>query len=49
MSGGIVFVPRESVQEVDMQFDDLMQIYLSLGVVAGSVVPEQYIRSAEPV
>lgn len=45
MSGGIVFVPREAVLEVDMHFDDLMQIYLSLGVVSGSVVPEQYIRS----
>jgi uncharacterized membrane protein len=44
MSGGIVFVPTDAVQEVEMEFDDLVQIYLSLGVVAGSVVPEQYIR-----
>lgn len=44
MSGGIVFVPTQGVVEVDMQFDELMQIYLSLGVVAASVIPEEYIR-----
>ena len=47
MSGGIVFIPTEGVQEVDMEFDELMQIYLSLGVVAGSVVPERYVRKNE--
>lgn len=46
MSGGIIFVPRESVQQIDMEFDELMQIYLSLGVVAGNVVPSEYIRDA---
>lgn len=44
MSGGIVFVPTEGVQEVDMHFDELMQIYLSLGVVAASAIPPEYIR-----
>lgn len=44
MSGGIVFVPTEGVQEVDMSFDELMQIYLSLGVVAASAIPKEYIR-----
>ena len=47
MSGGIVFVPTDCVQEVDMGFDELMQIYLSLGVAAGSVVPERYVRQNE--
>ncbi|MFT5326328.1 MAG: putative membrane protein [Planctomycetaceae bacterium] len=47
MSGGIVFVPTDGVQEVEMEFDELMQIYLSLGVVAGSVVPEKYVRRNE--
>jgi uncharacterized membrane protein len=47
MSGGIVFVPTEGVQEVEMEFDELMQIYLSLGVVSGSVVPEKYLRPTE--
>ncbi|MFT5323853.1 MAG: putative membrane protein [Planctomycetaceae bacterium] len=41
MSGGIVFVPTDAVQEVEMEFDDLLQIYLSLDVVAGSVVPNE--------
>ena len=45
MSGGIVFIPKEAVQEVDMQFDDLMQIYLSLGVAASNVVPDEYVHS----
>ena len=39
-----MFLPTDAFQEVEMEFDDLVQIYLSLGVVAGSVVPEQYIR-----
>jgi len=47
MSGGIIFVPRESVREVNMTFDELMQIYLSLGIVAGKVVPEEHVRKAE--
>ena len=45
MSGGIIFVPCDAVSEVEMSFDELMQIYLSLGVVAGSVVPERYTAS----
>ena len=44
MSGGIVFVPVEMIQEVDMQVDDLMQIYFSLGVMSPSVVPDAYRR-----
>ncbi|MEQ9408764.1 MAG: DUF502 domain-containing protein [Fuerstiella sp.] len=43
MSGGIIFVPRDAVQEVEMEFDDLMQIYLSLGMIAGNVVPQEYV------
>lgn len=49
MSGGIVFVPVEGVMEVEMQFDELMQVYLSLGVVAANVIPQQYIRNADQV
>ncbi len=44
MSGGIVFVPTEGVQEVEMEFDELMQIYLSLGVVAAGAIPKEFIR-----
>ncbi|MEK6247807.1 MAG: DUF502 domain-containing protein [Planctomycetales bacterium] len=43
MSGGIVFIPVANVQPVsDMQVDDLMQIYFSLGVMAPKVIPEAY-------
>ena len=42
MSGGIVFVPVEKVNVVEMSVDELMQIYFSLGVMASKVVPEKY-------
>jgi uncharacterized membrane protein len=46
MSGGILFVPADSVQVVDMQVDDLMQIYFSIGVMSSSVIPAKYIAAA---
>ena len=46
MSGGIVFVPTHKVRPVDMEIDDLMQIYFSLGVMATKTVPEQYLVAA---
>jgi len=42
MSGGIIFAPKETVFPVEMSVDALMQIYLSIGVLAGSVVPDRY-------
>jgi hypothetical protein len=36
----------ESAKQAVMKFDELMQIYLSLGVVAGNVVPSEYVRDA---
>jgi uncharacterized membrane protein len=42
MSGGIIFVPVESVKRVEMSPDQLMQIYLSLGVLSPQVVPQPY-------
>ncbi|MBN2560322.1 MAG: DUF502 domain-containing protein [Phycisphaerae bacterium] len=42
MSGGIVFVPVQSVRAVEMEVDDLFQIYLSLGVLTSKVVPARY-------
>jgi len=42
MSGGIIFAPKETVFPVEMSVDALMQIYLSIGVLAGSVVPARY-------
>jgi uncharacterized membrane protein len=47
MSGGIVFVPKDQIQEVDMDLDQLMQIYFSLGVMATKTVPQQYRVVAE--
>ncbi|MCE9546534.1 MAG: DUF502 domain-containing protein [Planctomycetia bacterium] len=43
MSGGIVFVPFEKVQHLEMSVDDLMQIYFSLGMMSPKVVPAQYL------
>jgi uncharacterized membrane protein len=40
MSGGLVFVPEEKTRPVAMSVDDLMKIYLSLGVLADKVIPE---------
>ena len=45
MSGGIVFVPVDVVQQVDMEVEHLMQIYLSLGVMSEVVVPDKYVQS----
>ena len=45
MSGGVVFVPTDAVQKVDMQVEDLMQIYFSIGVMSAKVIPEQYVAS----
>ena len=42
MSGGIIFVPTHAVTKVDMTVDNLMQIYLSLGVLAPQSVPADY-------
>lgn len=46
MSGGVILVPAESVKKVDMTADQLMQIYLSLGVLAPQVIPGQYLVPA---
>jgi uncharacterized membrane protein len=45
MSGGIVFAPVDSVSEVDMEIDNLMQVYFSLGVMCETAVPEKYLSS----
>ncbi len=42
MSGGILFLPRESVVPVEMSVDDLIKIYFSLGMLAPRVVPPRY-------
>jgi uncharacterized membrane protein len=40
MSGGLVFVPTEAVHAVPMSVDDLMKVYLSLGVLADQIIPD---------
>ena len=47
MSGGLLFVPADKVNIVDMQAEELMQVYFSLGVMASSTVPARYLRKAE--
>lgn len=39
MTGGLIFVPCESVHSVDMPVDGLMSIYLSMGVTTPTFVP----------
>jgi len=48
MSGGIVFVPAGNVRKVDMNAEQLMRIYFSLGIFTSQVVPDRYILPAEP-
>lgn len=47
MSGGCIFWPVNDIKVVDMTPDALMQIYLSLGVLAKEAVPDQYCCSVE--
>jgi uncharacterized membrane protein len=42
MSGGVMFVPTDDVQTIEMEVEDLIQICVSLGVMASHVVPAQY-------
>ena len=46
MSGGILFVPKDSMQRIDMKVDDLMQIYFSIGVMSDKVIPKRYVAPA---
>ena len=49
MSGAVVFAAADSVRRVDMQVDDLMKIYLSIGVMSSKVIPDQYVVLPEEV
>jgi uncharacterized membrane protein len=39
MSGGLVFMPVEHVQKVDMSAEQLMRLYLSMGILSPQVIP----------
>lgn len=41
MTGGLLFVPTESVTVLDMTVDKLMSIYLSMGVTAPGMMPRR--------
>jgi uncharacterized membrane protein len=43
VSGAVIFAAVDSVQRVDMQVDDLMKIYFSIGVTSSKVIPDQYV------
>lgn len=42
MSGGLIFVPAAAITKVDMTPDSLMQVYLSMGLMANQAVPAEY-------
>jgi uncharacterized membrane protein len=47
LSGALVFAAADSVQRVDMQVDDVMKIYLSIGVMSSKVIPDEYVVISE--
>ena len=47
MTGFNMFVPVDRVHIVDMGVDDLMQIYLSLGVMTSSVIPSDALERSQ--
>ncbi len=49
MTGFNLFVPIDRVTMVEMDVEELMQIYFSLGVMTSSVVPESIKRAAKTV
>ena len=42
MSGGVLFVPTDDIEPIDMEVEDLIQICVSLGMMASNVVPPRY-------
>jgi uncharacterized membrane protein len=47
MSGGIIFAPVEDVYPVDMDVEALLQMCVSLGMMASKVVPGKYTSGAQ--
>ncbi len=47
MSGGLIFVPVEAIEEVDMEPEDLLKVYFSMGVLAETVLPLSAPTAAE--
>lgn len=47
MTGGLLFVPVESVQVVDMSVESLMSIYLSMGVTGPQFLADESTPQAE--
>ncbi len=43
MTGGILFVPVEAVEIVDMAVDDMIRVCISLGMLAPQAVPEMHL------
>jgi len=42
MTGGLLFVPVEDIEPIDMEVEDLIQICVSFGVMTSNVVPSRY-------
>jgi len=47
MSGGVLFVPTDAVQPIDMTAEQVMRIYFSMGILSPEVIPSQY-RPVQP-
>ena len=48
MTGGVLFMPCHSIQEVDMSVDGLMSIYLSMGATGPQFLPTQQTAPGNP-
>ena len=44
MGGGLMLVPVESVEPADMSIEDFMQIYVSMGAAADTLLPQKLER-----
>ena len=42
MSGGLIMMPTEAVKEIDMDVEELLQVYFSVGVLAKTVLPPAF-------
>jgi uncharacterized membrane protein len=42
MTGGIIFVPQDSIRPVPISVDKLMEIYFSMGILSPHAIPETH-------
>ncbi len=49
MTGGLILVPAERVTRVEISAEELMRVYLSLGILSPQAMPARYRRGLEAV